>query len=322
MKAIAIKEFGGPEVLELVDRPKPVPQSNEVLIRVKAAGLNGLDILQRKGKYPVPSGVVPDIPGLEVAGIVEECGSEVLDWDKGDEVCALISGGGYAEYAVADRGSCLPMPGNLSFVEAASLPEALFTVWHNVFQRGRLKSGESFLIHGGSSGIGVTAIQLAKAFGATVYATAGSDEKCKRCIELGASLCFNYNTQDFEKHLRKSGVDVILDMVGGDYISKNINILRPEGRLVFINAKSPDLQGNVYAIMQKRLTITGSTLRSRELEFKAELAADVLDYVWPAIIQGKFRPVVYQTFKLGSASEAHRLMESSKHIGKLVLEVQ
>jgi NADPH:quinone reductase len=321
MKAVVITEPGTAEVLKVLERPKPSPSENEVLIRVEAAGLNGLDVLQRKGKYPVPVGAPADILGLEVAGVIEACGSNVTNWDVGDKVCALISGGGYAEYAVADAGSCLPIPENIDFVQAASLPETVFTVWHNVFQRGRLQEGENFLVHGGSSGIGVTAIQLAHAFGATVYATAGSDRKCSVCEELGSAKCINYTTSDFEEELKDIGIDVVLDMVGGEYMSKNINLLRPDGRLVFINAKSADLKGNVYAVMQKRLTITGSTLRARDLDFKAALASDILDFVWPLVIQERFKPVIDRVFPLDEAADAHRLMESSAHIGKIILTV-
>lgn len=321
MKAIIISDAGAADVLQLVEREIPVPGENEVLIRVKAAGLNGLDIAQRKGVYPPPSGASPDIPGVEVSGIIESCGANVKLWNAGDKVCALITGGGYAEYCIADAGSCLPVPTGLSFAEAASLPETIFTVWSNVFQRGQLKAGENFLVHGGSSGIGVTAIQLAKAFGANVYTTAGSDEKCAACTALGASMSINYKTQDFEALLQEIGIDVILDMIGGDYTPKNINILRPEGRLVFINAKTAALQANVFKIMQKRLSITGSTLRSRDNGFKASLAIEVLERVWPLIENGIYKPLIYKVFLLKEAAQAHQLMESSRHIGKIVLEV-
>lgn len=321
MKAIIITQPGNPEVLQLVEEPKPIPGGNEVLIRVKAAGINRLDIAQRKGFYPAPPGAPADIPGVEVAGIVEKIGDDVSQWRIGDNVCALLSGGGYAEYVVADAGSCLPMPKGLNFIQAGSLPEAVFTVWYNVFQRGHLQATENFLVHGGTSGIGITAIQLAKIFGANVYATAGTDEKCKACIDFGAERCINYKTQDFEKELKGIGMDVILDMIGGDYIPKNINIMRPDGRLVFINAKSPALQGNVFTVMQKRLTITGSTLRSREFKFKSALASEIRTHVWPQIEQGKFKPVVYKTFPMAEAYKAHQLMETSEHIGKIMLEV-
>ena len=321
MKAIIISHPGNAEVLQLTERPKPSPASNEVLIRVKAAGVNRLDIAQRKGKYPPPADAPIDIPGVEVSGIIEECGDEVHTWKINDSVCALISGGGYAEYVVADAGSCLPVPKGFDFIQAASLPEAVFTVWHNVFQRGQLKAGENFLIHGGTSGIGVTAIQLARAFGANVYTTAGSDEKCNFCTELGAAVCVNYKTDDFENEFHNVGMDVILDMIGGDYIPKNINIMREDGRLVFINAQSPALQGNVFSIMKKRLTITGSTLRSRELSFKSGLADEIRQQVWPLAENGKFKPIIYRVFPLKAATTAHYLMESSEHIGKIILEV-
>lgn len=321
MRAIIISHPGDAEVLQLTERPKPSPGINEVLIRVKAAGVNRLDIAQRQGKYPAPEGAPADIPGVEVAGIIEQCGDQVRAWNINDRVCALLSGGGYAEYVVADAGSCLPIPQGLDFFQAASLPEAMFTVWHNVFQRGQLKADENFLIHGGTSGIGVTAIQLAKAFGANVYATAGSDEKCSFCTELGAIDCVNYKTDDFESKLASVGMDVVLDMIGGDYITKNINIMREDGRLVFINAQSPALKGNVFSVMKKRLTITGSTLRSRELSFKSALARELLKYVWPLIDEARFKPVIYKVFPLKDAAGAHQLMERSEHIGKIVLDL-
>lgn len=320
MHAIVITKAGGPEVLQLEERPKPQLQSNEVLIQVRAAGVNRPDIAQRKGVYPPPPGAPVDIPGLEIAGIVEECGSDVKRWKKGDTVCALVAGGGYAEYATATEGQCLPVPASMSFEEACSLPETVFTVWHNVFQRGRLQKGENFLVHGGSSGIGITAIQLARTFGARVFATAGSDEKCAACTQLGADICVNYKTQDFEEVLKREGVDVILDMIGGDYIAKNIRLLKEEGRLVFINAmKGDSSEFKVHDIMRRRLTITGSTLRNRDINFKSALAAEIEKYVWPIIQQGKFKPVIYRKFPLAEASNAHTLMESSEHIGKIIL---
>lgn len=322
MKAIIITKPGGPEVLQLQEREKPQLKANEVLIKVKAAGVNRPDVFQRKGNYPPPENVSQDIPGLEIAGIVEDSGSETTQWKIGDQVCALLGGGGYVEFAVADARHCLPVPANWSFVEAASLPETVFTVWQNVFLRGSLKSGETFLVHGGSSGIGITAIQLAKAFGAEVYATAGSDDKCKACENLGAKRSINYKTEDFEEVLQDIGVDVILDMIGGDYIPKNIRLLKPEGRLVYINAmQGGKAEIDVTEIMKKRLTITGSTLRNRDAVFKAQLSAAILEQVWPVLEAGKFKPVIYQTFKLEDAASAHQLMESSEHIGKIVLEV-
>jgi NADPH2:quinone reductase len=321
MKAIVITEKGGPEVLQVQERAIPVPNENEVLIKIHAAGVNRPDVFQRKGNYPPPPGAPQDIPGLEVAGVVEQCGAAVVNWQVGDAVCALLAGGGYADYAVVDARHCLPVPAGWSFVEAASLPETVFTVWHNVFQRGHLKSGVHFLVHGGTSGIGITAIQLAKAFGATVFATAGSSEKCDACLKLGADLCVNYNEEDFEKILKEKGVDVILDMVGGDYIAKNIRLLREEGHLVFINMmRGSKVDGVDFSrIMRNRLTITGSTLRNRDVDFKAALTQEIQAYVWPQIAQKKFKPVVYKVFPMDQAAEAHALMESGTHIGKIML---
>ncbi|MCW3465328.1 NAD(P)H-quinone oxidoreductase [Chitinophaga nivalis] len=323
MKAAVITTYGDPAVLQIAERPRPQPGEQEVLIRVKAAGVNRPDVFQRMGKYPPPPGVPEDIPGLEVAGVIEACGAQVTEWKIGDAVCALIAGGGYAEYVTVAAGQCLPVPAGFSFVAAASLPETIFTVWSNVFQRGQLKAGEHFLVHGGSSGIGITAIQLAKAWGAKVFATAGTEEKCRECRELGAEVCINYKSQDFEQELQAAGVDVILDMIGGDYFEKNIRILRPEGRLVFINAMMGNtVPLNVMQLMQKRITITGSTLRSRDTAFKSALAADIRKQVWPLLTSGNFNPVVYQTFPLEAAAAAHALMESSQHTGKIILEIQ
>ena len=323
MKAIVITQPGGPGVLKLLNRETPVPGSDQVLIGIKAAGVNRPDVFQRKGNYPAPAGAPADIPGLEVSGIVTKVGEEVSKWRMGDRVCALLSGGGYAEYAAVPEDHCLPIPRGLNFVESASLPETVFTVWHNVFERGGLKTGEHLLIHGGSSGIGVTAIQIAKAMGARVTITAGSDEKCLACKKLGADDAINYRSQDFEEFVKPGGVDVILDMVGGDYIPKNLRILKDDGRLVFINAmKGGKAEWNALDIMRRRLTITGSTLRSRDPLFKANLASAVFKNVWPIIEAGKFTPSVFKTFPLSLASEAHSLLESSSHIGKIVLEVQ
>ncbi|HEX8460637.1 MAG TPA: NAD(P)H-quinone oxidoreductase [Segetibacter sp.] len=320
MEAIVITKPGEPDVLQRHERLKPEPASDEVLIKVMAAGINRPDIAQRKGNYPAPPGASPDIPGLEVAGVIEQCGALVKRWKKGNAVCALLTGGGYAEYAVANEGLCLPVPKKWSFAEAASLPETVFTVWHNVFQRGQLKRGESFLVHGGSSGIGITAIQLAKAFGAKVFATAGSKEKCEACVSLGANNCINYKIEDFEAVLKEEGVDVILDMIGGDYIPKNIRLLKIEGRLVFINTmKGVQAEINAQDIMRKRLTITGSTLRNRDVEFKSALAAEIEKLVWPVLENGDFKPVIYKTFSLNEAAKAQTLMESSEHVGKIVL---
>ncbi|MCF0064250.1 NAD(P)H-quinone oxidoreductase [Dyadobacter chenwenxiniae] len=323
MKAIVISQPGGPEVLRMEERPTPQPADAQVLIKVYAAGINRPDVFQRKGNYPPPTWAPQDIPGLEVAGIIEQVGHHVADWKKGDAVCALLAGGGYAEYAVAHAGHCLPVPNGCDFVQAASLPETIFTVWHNAFQRGNLKSGENFLVHGGTSGIGITAIQLAKAFGAKVFATAGSQEKCKACVALGADICINYKIQDFEEKLKNEGVDVILDMVGGDYIPKNIKLLREDGRLVFINTmKGSKLEGSEVdfgLIMKKRLTITGSTLRNRSNEFKTALTKEILTNVWPVIESAKFQTVIAAQFSMQEASKAHALMETSEHIGKIIL---
>ncbi|ALI98377.1 NAD(P)H-quinone oxidoreductase [Rufibacter tibetensis] len=323
MKAVVITESGAPEVLQIQEREVPTPASHQILVRVHAAGINRPDVAQRKGHYPPPAGAPVDVPGLEIAGTIEACGDHVERWKKGDAICALLPGGGYAEFAVVDARHCLPVPKGWSFEEAASLPETVFTVWHNVFQRGQLQPGETFLVHGGSSGIGITAIQLAKTWGARVFATAGTDEKCQACEELGADQCINHKTQAFEEELKAEGVDVILDMVGGVYIPKNLNLLKPDGRLVFINAMQ-GAQGkfDVRQVMQKRLTITGSTLRPRDAEFKAALTAAIEQHVWPLLEAGEFKPVLYKVFPLEEAAQAHALMESSEHIGKIVLKVQ
>jgi NADPH2:quinone reductase len=324
MNAIVITEPGEAEVLQPSQRPVPKPKANEVLIKVHAAGVNRPDILQRKGLYPAPADAPQEIPGLEVAGIIEACGDSVTKWKAGDSVCALLPGGGYADYAIAASGQCLPIPQGFSFAEAASLPETVFTVWHNVFRIGRLKPGENFLVHGGSSGIGITAIQLAKALGANVFATAGSDDKCTACTSLGAETCVNYKTQDFEQILKREGIDVILDMVGGGYIAKNIRLLREDGRLVFINTMKgskpyPEDLPDFGQVMRKRLTISGSTLRNRDPEFKAVLTEEILVHVWPKMESGDFKPVIFKEFKMQDAHLAHQLMESSSHIGKIVL---
>lgn len=320
MKAVIITTYGAPEVLQIQEREIPKPAADEVLIKVKAAGVNRPDIIQRKGHYAPPPGVPTDIPGLEVAGIVEACGRNVSSVQTGEHVCALIGGGSYAEYAVANAAHCLPIPGTLNFTQAASLPETVLTVWHNVFQRGKLIAGEKFLVHGGSSGIGITAIQLANAFGATVFATAGSKEKCDACENLGAEKCINYKEEDFETVLKDEKIDVILDMIGGDYTEKNIRLLNTEGRLVFINAmKGGKANFDALDIMRRRLTITGSTLRNRDAAFKAALIADVYKNVWTLLEIEKFKPVIYKTFPLADAAGAHALMESSEHIGKIVL---
>lgn len=320
MKAIVITQPGDPDVLQMQERPMPQVAAHEVIIKVLASGINRPDVAQRKGNYSPPPGTPADIPGLEVAGIVTECGPGEMRWKAGDQVCALLGGGGYAEYVAVDARHCLPWPAAFSAAQAASLPETVFTVWHNVFQRGRLQRGERFLVHGGSSGIGITAIQLAKAFGAIVYTTAGSEEKCRACMALGADLCINYKENDFEEVLKPEGADVILDMVGGDYIAKNIRLLKPDGRLIFINyMRGSRWEMDAADLMRKRLTITGSTLRNHDALFKASLAADVKANVWPLFDSGHFTPLIYRTFTLAEAAKAHRLMESSEHIGKIVL---
>jgi len=321
MQAIIITAPGDADVLQLGERPTPVPSENQVLIRVKAAGVNRPDIAQRKGSYPPPPNAPQDIPGLEVSGVIEATGPGVTKWKEGDEVCALLSGGGYASHALAHQDHCLPIPAGMSFVEAASLPETVYTVWHNVFQRGKLTAGENFLVHGGSSGIGITAIQLAKTMGANVFTTVGSKDKAGACLALGASKVINYKEEEFTDKLLNEGVDVVLDMIGGAYFDKNIQLLKEDGRLVYINAmKGAEVSINIMQIMRKRLTITGSTLRNRSDAFKAALTSEVYKHVWPLISTKQFRAVVYKTFALDKAAEAHRLMESSRHIGKIVLE--
>ncbi len=325
MTAIAIDGKGGPEVLKPATLPVPVPGAGQVLIKAAACGVNRPDVLQRKGLYPAPKGH-SELPGLEVAGTVAAVGDGVTRFKAGDAVMALLNGGGYAEFAVADEGSCLPVPAGLSMIEAAAMPETFFTVWHNVFQRGGLKAGESFLVHGGTSGIGVTAIQLAKAFGAKVYATAGSAEKCEACRALGADVAIDYKTQDFAEVIKAEtqgrGVDVILDMVGGDYIDKNIRSLADDGRLVNIAyQKGSTATIDFMRVMLKRLTLTGSTLRIRTKEVKAGIAAEVAAHALPLVVSGKVKVPVDSTFPLLDAANAHARMEESAHIGKIVLTV-
>ncbi len=326
MTAIEIANPGGPEVLRAVARPMPVPGMGEVLIAVEAAGINRPDILQRKGQYPAPPGA-SDIPGLEIAGKVASIGLGVNHLKIGDEVCALVAGGGYATYCVAPELQCLPSPKGFTAIEAAALPETFFTVWHNVFERGRLKAGESILIHGGASGIGTVAIQLAKAFGAgAIFATAGSRDKCNACEKLGATRGIDYRHEDFVQVVREAtagrGVDVILDMIGGDYIQKNLSILAVEGRHVSIATQHGVMaEVNFVTIMGKRLTLTGSGLRPRSVEEKGAIAASLRQKVWPLLDAGKVKPVIYRTFPLAEAGESHRLLESSSHVGKIVLSV-
>jgi putative PIG3 family NAD(P)H quinone oxidoreductase len=325
MRAVEIVKPGGPEALVAGERPLPTPKANEVLVKVAAAGVNRPDILQRQGLYAVPPDA-SDLPGLEIAGEVVACGAKATRWKVGDKVCALAHGGGYAEYCAVPEVQALPVPKGLSLIEAASLPETFFTVWSNVYDRGRLKAGETLLVHGGSSGIGVTAIQIARAMGNRVLATAGSDDKCAACVKLGADKAINYRTQDFLAEVLAAtgakGVNVILDMVGGDYVPKELKCLADEGRLVFIAfLRGPKTELDINELMRRRLTLTGSTLRPRPVEFKGAVAASLREHVWPLIESGKIKPVIYKTFPLAQASEAHKLMESSQHIGKLVLTV-
>jgi putative PIG3 family NAD(P)H quinone oxidoreductase len=323
MIAVEIRAPGGPEVLVAVERPKPVPGDGEVLIKVAAAGVNRPDIFQRLGRYPPPPGA-SDIPGLEVAGTIEQLGPHVSDWRVGDEVCALVAGGGYAEYCAAPAPQCLPVPRGLDLAAAAAIPETFFTVWTNVFTRGRLQPGESLLVHGGSSGIGTTAIQLARARGSRVFATAGSAVKCAACERLGAERAINYREADFATVVREltggRGVDVVLDMVGAEYFARNIEALAVEGRLVEIaTLHGVKAELNIQLIMQRRLTVTGSTLRPRPVADKGEIAAALRQHVWPLLESGAVAPIVHATFPLRDAAEAHRVMESGVHIGKLVL---
>jgi len=321
--AIEISRPGDPDVLVPVERPRPTPAAGEVLIKVAAAGVNRPDVFQRRGRYPPPPGA-SDIPGLEVAGVVEEVGADVHDLRVGDSVCALVTGGGYAEYCVAPAPQCLPVPRGLDYVAAAAMPETFFTVWTNVFERGRLQANEAILVHGGSSGIGTTAIQLARAHGSRVFATAGSAEKCAACERLGAERAINYREDDFVAIVRQltgdRGVDVVLDMVGGDYFARNIEALAIEGRLVEIaTLQGAKAELNIQTIMQRRLTITGSTLRARPVAEKGAIARALGVRVWPLVESGAVKPIVHATFPLRQAAEAHRVMESSAHIGKLVL---
>ncbi|MGR9114700.1 MAG: NAD(P)H-quinone oxidoreductase [Gammaproteobacteria bacterium] len=325
MLAIEITEPGSAEVLVPVRRPVPAPADHEVLVKTAAAGVNRPDVMQRKGLYPPPAGA-SDIPGLEIAGTVTATGAKVEHLKIGDTVCALVTGGGYAEYCLAHADLCLPIPAGLSSVQAAALPETLFTVWSNVFDRAHLGAGETLLVHGGSSGIGTVAIQLAKAFEAKVIVTAGTDAKCQFCTELGADAAINYNADDFVDEVLRftenRGVDVILDMIGGDYFPRNLKCMGIEARLVQIAVQNgPKTELNLLPIMLKRLTITGSTLRARETAFKAGIAKQLLNRVWPLLETAKIHPVVYKTFPLAEARQAHRLMESGQHIGKIILTV-
>lgn len=326
MKAVEISSFGPPDVLRLVDRPTPVAGAGEVCIRVAASGVNRPDVLQRAGHYPAPAGA-SDVPGLEVAGTIVSGDAQAMQaagFAIGDRVCALVAGGGYAQWCVAPIAQCLPVPKGWTDVQAASLPETVFTVWSNVFDRGRLQPGETLLVQGGSSGIGVTAIQLAKAHGATVIVTAGTDEKCAACLALGADHAINYKNQDFQAEVLRltdgRGVDVVLDMVAGAYVAKEVQCLADDGRLVLI-AVQGGVQSEINAglVLRKRLTITGSTLRARPLAFKAAIAASCRATVWPWLESGRVKPVIHSVFAAADAAQAHALMESNRHMGKIVL---
>ena len=324
MKYIQIEKHGDPDVLKLNSQAVPDPGPDEVLIRVEAAGVNRPDIMQRKGLYPPPPGAT-DVLGLEVSGTVEKTGVNVTELKVGSQVCALVSCGGYAEFCLASASICLPIPEKISLEHAAGIPETFFTVWTNVFERGHLKSGETLLVHGGSSGIGTTSIQLGKAFGAKVYTTAGTQEKCDFCKNLGADVAINYNENNFEDEIKtlteNRGVDVILDMVGGLYFPKNIKILAPEGRLLQIALmQGYKAEVDFRPLLMKRVTLTGSTLRPRSVKEKASIARGLFKEVWPLLDSGIIRPIIHQTFPLEKAADAHRLMESSNHIGKILLK--
>ncbi|MDV3310661.1 MAG: NAD(P)H-quinone oxidoreductase [Cyclobacteriaceae bacterium] len=326
MKAVVITQPGDSGVLQIEERPMPSCGGDDVLVRVAAAGVNRPDIAQRKGRYPAPKGAPADIPGLEIAGEIVEVGSRVGSWKVGDKVCALVPGGGYAEYAAVPAGLCLPVPKGLSLIQAAALPETFFTVWSNVVDRGRYVRGESLLVHGGTSGIGVTTIQMVKALGGgAVYATAGTDEKCRYCESLGAERGINYKTENFRDVILSvtdgRGVDIILDMIGGPYTEPNLECLAEEGRLVLINyMKGDETTIHLSHVLRKRLTITGSTLRARSVEFKAAIAQNLRMHIWPLLESGAIKPVVYKVFSMAEAPAAHDLMQSSEHMGKIVLE--
>ncbi len=323
MDYIELSKHGGPEVMRLATGEKPHPTADEVLIQVAACGVNRPDVLQREGLYPPPPGASP-ILGLEVAGTIIAVGDKVQRWQPGEQVCALTNGGGYAGYAVAPEGQCLPVPGNLSLQQAAALPETFFTVWSNLIDRAKLQAGETLLIHGGSSGIGTTAIQLAASIGARVFVTAGSAEKCTACVALGAEQAINYKTEDFVECLKAAtdgaGVDVILDMVGGEYVDKNIQLAATDGRIVNIAyLAGAKVEVNLLPVMLKRLTLTGSTLRPQQPEVKAQIARALEKQIWPQLATGKIHPQIAASFPLAEVAEAHRFMEAGKHIGKIVL---
>ncbi len=325
MSVVEITTPGGPEVLVPTRRPLPSPAPGEVLLQVAAAGVNRPDCLQRQGSYPPPA-EASDLPGLEVAGTIVDLGKGVSEWQLGHKVCALLTGGGYAEYCTAPAVQCLPIPKGLDLIQAASLPETFFTVWSNVFERAHLQPGETLLVHGGASGIGATAIQLAQALGSRVFVTVGNNEKVEVCKTLGAEQAINYRESDFVKEIREAthgrGVDVILDMVGGDYVQRNLSLLAMEGRLVQIAfLRGARVELNLAPVMMKRLTLTGSTLRARPVAEKEPIARALREKVWPLLEAGKVRPIIHETFPLQEAAAAHRLMESNRHIGKLVLTV-
>jgi putative PIG3 family NAD(P)H quinone oxidoreductase len=325
MISVEISQPGDPDVLKPVERPDPHPGPGEVLIQVAAAGVNRPDVLQRRGAYPPPPGA-SDIPGLEVSGTIARLGEGVDDWREGDAVCALVSGGGYASLCVAPAPQCLPIPTSIDLVAAAAIPETFFTVWTNVFERGHLRAGETALFHGGSSGIGTTAIQIAHARGAIVYVTVGSDEKARACEALGARRAINYRSQDFVEAIKsltgKRGVDLILDIMGGSYLSQNLAALAVDGRLIEIGLMGGETATlDLRRILGRRLTITGSTLRPRSVEEKGQIAAALAREVWPLLEDGSVKPIIYKTFPLAEAAAAHRLMESSEHIGKILLTV-
>ncbi|MGI4834759.1 MAG: NAD(P)H-quinone oxidoreductase [Janthinobacterium lividum] len=319
MQAIVITQPGGPEVLQLQARPRPVPAPHEVLVRVRAAGLNRADLAQRAGKYGAEP-VAGKVPGLEVSGEVVAVGAQAPRWQVGDQVCALLAEGGYAEYAAVDARHCLPIPAGWTVQDAASLPETVLTVWSNVFQIAALQPGETVLVHGGTSGIGLTLLQLAKALGSRALATAGSPDKCRAAEQYGAARCVDYRAEDFEQALQGERIDVILDIVGGDYTAKNLRLLAPDGRLQYLNAqKGPQVELNLLDIISKRLRLSGSMLRPRSVDYKAALAAEVEARVWPLAASGQLQPIIYRTFPLAEAAAAHQLMASSEHIGKILL---
>jgi len=323
MKAIFITQAGGPEVLQLQETEKPSPKENEVLLKIKAAGVNRSDILTRENPDAygddLPSA---KIPGLEVSGVIEAIGSQVSNFKIGDKVCALVAGGGYAEYICVDERLCLSIPKGLSFIEAASLPEVIFTVWFNLFQQANLKSGEKLLIHGGTSGVGVMGLQIAKALGIETFATAGSSEKIEFLKNIGVSKAINYKDEDFQEVLKDEKLDVILDMVGGDYTNKNLKLLQPKGRLVNINAmKSAEVTIDLWQVISKNISLTGSLLKPQPIDVKAKIAQEIKAEVWPLFTSEEIKPVIYKKFPLSKANEAHKLMETSNHIGKIILEV-